>query len=898
MSRLLLKIMSVLLIVSSPGLFTQALAQDKQDQHPEEIENYNEQVKRLIGFMEFSLNTLGDAEIPTREKEVIINESYLKAFRDNEVQIEDDLDENREMVTHKAVQAYLKDVDFFFRKVEFDYTIQDIQSLVNDEGELYFKVTANRSLIGITVDGDSVSNNQTRYIELNLDEDEQVLKIVSIYTTKLNLDAEMMAWWNRLSDTWKGILGDGLFINDTIPFTDIKTITDSAIVLFMDTTRLIQIDTFLVFGFDTLFIDETDTVPAQFYDTIPNLSGPAIRMLKHIMTMEELDISGNLNIHNIRPLDEMSKLQYLDISNTLAADLFPLRNVTKLRMLNISGTPVRSLMPIMYLDNLEKLLLDNTNIRSLQAAEQFEKLGLLSFNNTLVDSLDNLKRLNTIRDLRFEDSPVKDLQPITDLINLELLNCSGTRVVSLDPVKYLIKLERLYLQRTAVDELSMLSNLSELRMIYADGSNIENLKGLGGLPVLEKIYCDDTPITQTTANEFMGNNPGVLVIYESEALTKWWESLHDEWQQVFSSLVVLDTVPAKEQLHEITLIEEIDISGNQNISSLDPLIKLAGLKVLYCQGSAITSLEPLKDLIDLQELNCSNTGITDLSPLGGLKNLTKLDLSGTGITSLTGLSTVMDMNVLNIENTSIDDLMPLKDIPALEVIYCDNTAVDQASASRLQGTNPECLIVYRTPELKAWWGFLSTAWEDIFREHTTVDENPTKEQLHRVAGLREINFDNNKSALNLEPLSKLARLETLSFSDAQISSLGPVADLYRLKKLNFSNNPIEDLDPLLELSDLSTLNFQNTPVKDMKVLTGLTSLEKLDCSGTQIKKLNPLFTLYSLKELECYNTGIKSLKPLEDLPGLRLLKCYNTKLNAKKVESFEAMKPKCEMVYY
>ena len=125
--------MSVLLIVSSPGLFTQALAQDKQDRHPEEIENYKEQVKRLIGFMEFSLNTLGSEEIPTREKEVIINESYLKAFRDNEVQIEDDLDENREMVTHKAVQAYLKDVDFFFRKVEFDYTVQDIQSLVNDE---------------------------------------------------------------------------------------------------------------------------------------------------------------------------------------------------------------------------------------------------------------------------------------------------------------------------------------------------------------------------------------------------------------------------------------------------------------------------------------------------------------------------------------------------------------------------------------------------------------------------------------------------------------------------------------------------------------------------------------------------------------------------------------------
>src|SRR5512145_324759 len=73
------------------------------------VENYREQIRRLMGFLEFSLNTLGSSETTTRDKEVIITESYLKAFMNEKVQVEDDLDENREILTYKDVQAYLKD---------------------------------------------------------------------------------------------------------------------------------------------------------------------------------------------------------------------------------------------------------------------------------------------------------------------------------------------------------------------------------------------------------------------------------------------------------------------------------------------------------------------------------------------------------------------------------------------------------------------------------------------------------------------------------------------------------------------------------------------------------------------------------------------------------------------
>ena len=81
-----------------------------------DVESYKPKVQDLIEFLEYALNTIGDPETPARDKNVIITQSYLKAFKDEKVQVEDDLNENRDMITHKNVQAYLSDVDFFFKE--------------------------------------------------------------------------------------------------------------------------------------------------------------------------------------------------------------------------------------------------------------------------------------------------------------------------------------------------------------------------------------------------------------------------------------------------------------------------------------------------------------------------------------------------------------------------------------------------------------------------------------------------------------------------------------------------------------------------------------------------------------------------------------------------------------
>src|SRR5665811_1621423 len=101
-------------------------AQELGEYTKEEIKGFSQKVEDQIRFLEFILNTIGSKETSTRDKEVIITDSYEKIFNNGQVQIEDDLLLNRQVITNKDVTAYLKDVDFFFQDAAFEFKIREI----------------------------------------------------------------------------------------------------------------------------------------------------------------------------------------------------------------------------------------------------------------------------------------------------------------------------------------------------------------------------------------------------------------------------------------------------------------------------------------------------------------------------------------------------------------------------------------------------------------------------------------------------------------------------------------------------------------------------------------------------------------------------------------------------
>jgi hypothetical protein len=864
---------------------------------PEKITEYKAEVQNLVSFLEYSFNMLGNPLTTARDKDVIINQSYAKIFRDADVQVEDDLDDNRQTLINKDVQAYLKDIDFFFTEAVFSLNVSSVDHSFTAAGDLYFTVSLTRTLNGRSVTGDTVSSNKERFIEVNYDPVAQDLRIVSIYTTKIDEKDELFAWWNTMPGTWREIIGHDALITDTIRMSKVVEISDTMAIIEYRGVSEMPVDTFLVYGPDTLFIDETEYVEGIQRDSIALKKNLAYRLLQRLSSETEIDISGNLNINSLEPLARMGDLKKVNCSGTLIDDLSPLRSLSGIEALDCSGTAITSIAPLKYSVSLTALDLSYTLTGDLGLLANLRNLEKLNISNTPSDSIYMLSEMVNLNDLRMSNTLVGDITPLSRLKKLRLLNCSGTNVRDLSALQGLVQLEWLYLNNTPVEDLGPLSALENLQTIYLDSTNVNNLQPLSGLPELEKIYCDNTGITDSKANKFMAENPRVLVVYESVALTRWWKNMSPAWKAVFSDMASLDPVPSKEQLHHVAKVTAIDVSGNPDIRDLSPLKSMSYLTTVNCSNTGIDNLLPLADLIDLSTLDCSHTAVSNCDPLHDLINLEHLNISHTQINDIQCLSGLGNIRHLDITGTGVSVISVLGK-SSIETIYGDGTGITLSELIAFKKDNPDCTVVYQTPALESWWHSLGTSWKNSFIKAAGVGNDPGPFELQRIADLTAIDISQNKDLGSLSPLNVLYRLKELKMNDTQTADLSPVSGMTSIESLVISNNPIEKLTDIAGLVNLRYLDFKNTPVDDVEPLGGLVHLVFLDLSGTQVKKLDELENLTALEQISFYNTEVKSLDPLEALPALKLIKCYNTRLKEKKVSKFSEIRPDCEIIFY
>ncbi len=841
----------------------------------DEIERYKQDAAMMISFLEFTFNTLGNPETSVREKDIIINQSWGKIFKDEKVQIEDDLDENRDVPLNKDVQAYLKDIDFFFEKVSFTFTIENIEHQVSEKNRLFFKITMNRHLKGFTIAGDSVDSQRLRYVEINLNDEDKDLKIASIYTTKLNEKEELRRWWVELPAAWRNLLGENAIIKDTIRLKHVLWYNDSLATLDFVIQRRISRDTLTFVEKDTLMImlSSEGSISAGMID----------RQLLRIVLIDTLNISGMKEITSIEPLINLPKIKKLDLSNTVVYDLMPARNLTQLDYLNISNTPVENLDPLRYLTRLKTLEAGDSRLRNLNTTSNFVEITRLNISNTRVESLGALAGLTRLSDLDISLTPVNDLAPLRELNALARLDFSGTVISDIAPLENLQELYFLRFENTPVSNLQPLAGLRNLNLLFIDQTPVSILSPLNNQPRLSKIYCDKTRVTRSEAVRFMDANPHVLVIYESAGLVDWWNDMPEDWKALFSDRVNDFSKPTKEELHDITRTRELNVANNTALQTLEPVVNMPMLTNLCIRGTSIVNLEPVKYLADLRELNFSNTSIDDLSPLTNLTKLSKLSF----------------------DNTRVTSILPIMHHNELQLVFCDNTPVDRAEIFDFIIKQPDCLIVYQTEELEKWWYGLPDIWRLLAHEMNT-DANPlTREQLHELVIVKKLNLTasaemSNRSLeiISLEYLDKMFFLEALTFSNTRVTSLEPLRGLNSLRVLSCPNNPIESLEPLSEVRNLEILDIQNTPIRRLEFLSPLDNLQKLNCAGTQIRNLKGVEFLTGLEQLDCFNTRIRNLKQVEALPQLKLIRCYNTNISQRKINKFRELRPDIEVVYY
>ncbi len=798
-----LKHYTAFLVISCLTFISSSLFAQNSQLTTDEVEEYKAQAKQMVSFLEFMMNTLGNPDATTQQKQTIINQSYTKAFVNAEVQIEDDLDEERSVITNKNVQAYLKDIDFFFEEVRFEFDVDDVSYYVNDEGKVFFRVTANRNLQGETIGGDQVNANQLRYIEINLDRAEKALKIASIYTTKLSEQEELANWWNEVPYEWQGIF-------------------KKEIGAVIDTVNL--------------------------------------RMLRQITNLEKLDLSGNQYIQHLAPINRMYNLQFLDISGTRVSDLIPLRNLTKLKTLIISDTEVSSLEPLKYANDLRELIADNTRISDLNILSGFNKLEKLYVSGTPVYQLTPLKGL---KELRCASTAITSLDAVSTMLSLEYLDCSSTNVKELSPLRSLKELERLNLEFTPVSNLRPLADLPMLRILRINNTPVQSLEPLASLTQLERIYCDDTPITKETAMQFMMKNRQTLVIYESKQLENWWSEVDNYWKNIFSGYVNTDTL-TQETLASIANLTEIDISGKLEITSLEPLRQLQNLQRLNCAKTSITSLEPLTNMVDLQYLDASGTLLESLRGLENARNLRSLKIDRTNVSSLLTLADLESMQYMSCEQSSLEEpriLQFIREHPSCLVIYKS----DELSLWWNEALSPSWKNALREQMAISGIPSKEQLHEIVSSERLLIEDNTDIWDLSPISEfvrLRELEL-NNTSVADLSPIGEMYSLQKLVVSRSPIQSMEPISKLISLEYLNFEETSVDDLKPIRNFIELEYLNFSNTRVRKLKPISSLINLRTIDCSGTQVKKLKHLRGLYQLEKLVVFNTRVSGKEVAE-----------------------------------
>ena len=843
----------------------------------EALATYKKQATQMVSFMEFAFNTLGSSKPEYKEKDIIINQSYLKIFKDSKVQIEDDLVEKRDVVTNKDVQAYLKDIDFFFTDVVFKFTVEEITQELNEKGEVFFKVKTSRNIQGTTIEGKKVNDNKPRFIEINLDDAKGELKIVSIYTTRSGEEQELISWWNSLDSGWRKFFSGNVMVLDSIPLKDIASL-----------------------GIDYIFIYPEGIAKedsAFFADTVKVNTAAIFTEIRKILRTEKIDISGVKGIFDLEPLSGLTLLKHLNISGASVSGLEPVRNLSKLETLIASGSLIASLLPLQYSSNLQHLDISSTFITDLSPAANFRQLETLDISGLQIDSILPVLGLESLKELHLNQAGVRSLEGIEKLSSLELLEISGTAITDLTPVGKLSKLQRLSIEKTYISDLGSLSSLTALEYIYLDNTTVSDLSPLKSIPSLKAVYCDKSLVTREEALDFLQARPGVKVIYESEELSAWWQKLSDEWKKVFRSFVTLDNEPTREQLHELTYLKKIDISGKKLITVLEPLKKMAALEELFASQSGIKDIVAVKELLNLRILDISSCEVADLSPVFGLKSMQSLNISSTKITDLKAIAGLRNLRSLSVENCAIASFAPLMGLSRLEIVFAEGVPAIANNVGQLWDSIPDALIIYQTVRIRDWWNGLSEPWKAVFNSIEPMGNTPSPEQLHRVASLRTLDLTESRNITDLFPLRMLARLENLNISRLPVYLMALSLNS-RLLEFNCSDTPVTDLLQIASHRRIKNLYLSNTQIDDIDVVEGFANLEILDISGTQVTRLNAVANCSRLKQLDCYNTRINSLKALEAMPELKLLRIYNTRVSSKNIEKYKIAHPGVEVVYY
>lgn len=182
------------------------------------------------------------------------------------------------------------------------------------------------------------------------------------------------------------------------------------------------------------------------------------------------------------------------------------------------------------------------------------------------------------------------------------------------------------------------------------------------------------------------------------------------------------------------------------------------------------------------------------------------------------------------------------------------TKEDLLQIKTLNVTDPSSLKDLKyCSNLESFTGF---SWKTI-----PLDLTP----LFKLTKINTLRLE-NWTITDIAPISNLRNLIDLKMARCQITDISTLSTLKNLKKCDLSSNQIENIDVMERLEGLEELNLENNHISNIDRLSSLRSLVSLNISGNQIENIVAISDLHSLKKLNLTGNEIQNFEPL--------LKCF------------------------
>ena len=598
-------------------------------------------------------------------------------------------------------------------------------------------------------------------------------------------------------------------------------------------------------------------------------------------------------ITSVLPLQPMTQMQTLLLSNNALGDVSALQPLTQLVNLDLSYNDLNDLTGFPDLPQLTYLDLSSTGIETLDPLAPLTALQRLYLSSNLIIDVTPLQSLTGLNDLDVRNNRICDLSPIafvaSALTDGQDRGACYAAVIFDDP-----NLDAAVREAVGrVDDLPLYTNdVDTLQSLNATDRSITTLGGIRYLAALRTLNLADNALTAIT-------ELGQLTLLEDLNLSR-----NDLKDANLSELVTLTALRTLDLSDNRRLQDTEPISG---IGNIEPIGTLSALTALFLGGNSIIDLTPLASLealirLDLADQKAYNlyfpdsvTTLTSITPLATLAKLQWLDLSDNHISDLDPLNTLTQLQHLKLGTNAVSDVTALSTLPLVMLDLGDNALTDIAALQNIQTLQHIDVSDNRICDLspidfvpdKVTGGqdtsacLVEVTFPDPYLDRAVRDTLGRPAQDTQPIYLHEVNgwttFDAVERYISsLEGIGALASLQTLNLDYNNVADLSPLASLSDLKALHLDGNGVSDVSALQSLGALQTLDLSSNAI-DLDQLKSLTSLVRLELRSNSLSDVTALHALPNLRELDLSSNPDIPLEQITAMPNLTALELrYNS----------------------